>query len=103
MTIPFAALGMLKDIDVAVTVELGSSSMRLRDICALGEGQVIMLDRLVDEPLDLLVNGKVVARGEVVAEGNRFGLRIIELAGGEEDDALPASPAPASGTPQGGL
>ena len=103
MTIPFAALGMLKDIDVAVTVELGSSSMRLRDICALGEGQVIMLDRLVDEPLDLLVNGKVVARGEVVAEANRFGLRIIELAGGEEDDALPASPAPASGTPQGGL
>nr|WP_137681537.1 flagellar motor switch protein FliN [Aurantiacibacter suaedae] len=92
---------MLKDIDVAVSVELGSSSMRLRDICALGEGQVIMLDRLIDEPLDLLVNGKVVARGEVVAEGNRFGLRIIELAGGEAEDAIPAPPA--SADPVGGL
>ncbi|MEN7536821.1 flagellar motor switch protein FliN [Aurantiacibacter flavus] len=101
MTIPFANLGMLKDIDVAVSVELGSSSMRLRDICALGEGQVIMLDRLIDEPLDLLVNGKVVARGEVVAEGNRFGLRIIELAGGEAEDAITATPA-ADG-PVGGL
>ena len=101
MTIPFASLGMLKDIDVAVSVELGTSSMRLRDICALGEGQVIMLDRLVDEPLDLLVNGKVVARGEVVAEGNRFGLRIIELAGGEAEDAIAATPAAAG--PVGGL
>ena len=101
MTIPFASLGMLKDIDVAVSVELGTSSMRLRDICALGEGQVIMLDRLVDEPLDLLVNGKVVARGEVVAEGNRFGLRIIELAGGEEEDAITATPT--AGGPVGGL
>ena len=101
MSIPFANLGMLKDIDVAVSVELGSSSMRLRDICALGEGQIIMLDRLIDEPLDLLVNGKVVARGEVVAEGNRFGLRIIELAGGEAEDAIPAPSA--SAAPVGGL
>ena len=101
MNIPFASLGMLKDIDVAVSVELGSSSMRLRDICALGEGQVIMLDRLIDEPLDLLVNGKVVARGEVVAEGNRFGLRIIELAGGEDEEAITATPT--TGGPVGGL
>ena len=85
MKIPFAGLGMLKDIDVAVSVELGTTNMRLRDVCTLGEGQVVMLDRLVDEPLDLLVNGKVVARGEVVAEGNRFGLRILELAGDEDD------------------
>lgn len=86
MSIPFASLGMLKDINVDVSVELGTTAMRLREICAMGEGQVVMLDRLVDEPLDLLVNGKLVARGEVVAEGNRFGLRIIELAG---DDGEP--------------
>lgn len=95
MTIPFAALGLLKDIDVAVSVELGTCAMRLRDICGLGEGQVVMLDRLVDEPLDLLVNGTVVARGEVVAEGNRFGLRILELAGGE-DVAEPVADAGAA-------
>jgi flagellar motor switch protein FliN/FliY len=88
MSMSFAALGLLKDIDVRLTVELGGTDMRLRDVCALAEGQVVMLDRLVDEPLDLLVNGKVIARGEVVAEGNRFGLRIIEMVG-EESDSEP--------------
>jgi len=85
MTMSFASLGLLKDIDVRLTVELGSTDMRLRDVCGLAEGQVVMLDRLVDEPLDLLVNGKVIARGEVVAEGNRFGLRIIEMVGEETE------------------
>ena len=83
MSLTLASLGMLRDIDVRVTVELGGTAMRLRDVCAMAEGQVVLLDRLVDEPLDLLVNGKVVARGEVVAEGNRFGLRIIEIIGEE--------------------
>ena len=92
MNLPFANLGLLREIDVAVTVELGATSMRLRDVCAMAEGQVVMLDRLVDEPLDLKVNGKVVARGEVVAEGNRFGLRIIEIVG-EDEPAVPAAAA----------
>ena len=53
-----------------------------------------MLDRLTDELLDVLVNGKVIARGEIVAEGNRFGLRIVELAGGDETaPALPGTGA----------
>jgi len=94
VSIPLANLGLLKDIDVAVSVELGTTQMRLREICALGEGQVVMLDRLVDEPLDLLVNGKVVARGEVVAEGNRFGLRILELVGDEAEPDAGAAPRP---------
>ena len=85
MSMSFASLGLLKDIDVRLTVELGSTDMRLRDVCAWSEGQVVMLDRLVDEPLDLLVNGKVIARGEVVAEGNRFGLKIIEMVGEESE------------------
>jgi flagellar motor switch protein FliN len=85
MSMSFAALGLLQNIDVRLTVELGGTDMRLRDVCALAEGQVVMLDRLVDEPLDLLVNGKVIARGEVVAEGNRFGLRIIEMVGDESE------------------
>jgi len=85
MTISLAGLGLLKDIDIRLTVELGGTDMRLRDVCSLVEGQVVMLDRLVDEPLDLLVNGKVIARGEVVAEGGRFGLRIIEMVGDEAE------------------
>lgn len=73
--------GLIQDIDVRLTVELGRSQMRLRDVIELAEDSVVMLDRLIDEPLDVMVNGKLIARGEVIAEGNRFGLRIIELAG----------------------
>lgn len=93
-----SGLGLLDDIDVQVSVELGGTSMALRDVFAMAEDQVIMLDRLVDEPLDLLVNGKPVARGEVVAEGNRFGLKILELVG---QDTAPA-PAPNAGAANAG-
>ena len=72
---------LLNDVDVRLSVELGRTSMKLRDVLALAEDSVVMLDRLVDEPLDVLVNGKLIARAEIVAEGGRFGLRIIELAG----------------------
>lgn len=91
-------LGLIQDIDVRLTVELGRSQMRLRDVLALGEGSVVTLDRLVDEPLDILVNGKLIARGEVVAEGNRFGLRILELVGGAKQQAQPAASIPSLGT-----
>lgn len=81
------SLGLLQDIDVRLTVELGRKQMRLRDVLALGENSIVELDRLTDEPLDMLVNGKLIARGEVVAQGNRFAIRVLELVG--------ASPAPA--------
>ena len=74
-------LGLIHDIDVRLTVELGRTQMRLREVLDLAEESVVMLDRLTDEPLDVMVNGKLIARGEVVAEGNRFGLRILELVG----------------------
>jgi flagellar motor switch protein FliN/FliY len=67
---------------VRLSVELGRTDMKLKDVLALGEDSVVMLDRLTDELLDVMVNGKLIARGEIVAEGNRFGLRIVELAGG---------------------
>lgn len=73
--------GLIHDIDVRLTVELGRTRMRLRDVLDLAEDSVVTLDRLTDEPLDVLVNGKLIARGEVMAEGNRFALRIIELVG----------------------
>ncbi|WP_226017584.1 flagellar motor switch protein FliN [Novosphingobium sp. FKTRR1] len=73
---------LLKDVDVRLTVELGRTEMKLKDVLSLSEESVIMLDRLTDELLDVMVNGKLIARGEVVQQGDRFGLRIVELAGG---------------------
>jgi flagellar motor switch protein FliN len=81
MTFQTRGLDFLKDVDVRLSVELGRTEMKLKDVLALGEESVVMLDRLTDELLDVHVNGTVIARGEVIAEGNRFGLRIVELLG----------------------
>jgi flagellar motor switch protein FliN/FliY len=86
--------GLIHDIDVRLTVELGRAQMRLRDVLDLAEDSVVMLDRLIDEPLDVMVNGKLIAKGEVIAEGNRFGLRILELAGNGRGDATHDRRAP---------
>ena len=90
MTDAANGFGLIQDIDVRLTVELGRTQMRLREVLDLGEESVVMLDRLIDEPFDVMVNGKLIARGEVVAEGNRFGLRILELVGGSSVPALKA-------------
>ncbi|MBU0670225.1 MAG: flagellar motor switch protein FliN [Alphaproteobacteria bacterium] len=81
MSLHSDGFGLIQDIDVRLTVELGRKQMRLRDVLALGESSFIELDRLTDEPLDILVNGKMIARGEVVAQGNRFAIRVLELVG----------------------
>ncbi|MDP4538549.1 flagellar motor switch protein FliN [Qipengyuania sp. DY56-A-20] len=81
MSLHADGFGLIQDIDVRLTVELGRKQMRLRDVLALGESSFIELDRLTDEPLDILVNGKMIARGEVVAQGNRFAIRVLELVG----------------------
>jgi flagellar motor switch protein FliN/FliY len=80
--------GLIHDIDVRLTVELGRAQMSLREVLDLAEESVVMLERLTDEPLDVMVNGKLIAKGEVIAEGNRFGLRILELVG-ESREAPP--------------
>lgn len=82
MTLHSRGFDMLKDVDVRLSVELGRTAMKLKDVLALGEDSVVALDRLTDEPLDVLVNGTMIARGEIVAQGNRFALRILELADG---------------------
>lgn len=82
MTFQSRSFDLLKDVDVRLSVELGRTEMKLKDVLSLGEESVVMLDRLTDELLDVMVNGKLIARGEIVAEGGRFGLRIVELAGG---------------------
>ena len=89
MTIHPRGFDFLKDVDVRLSVELGRVDMKLKDVLALGEESVVVLDRLTDELLDVMVNGKAIAKGEIVPQGNRFGLRIVELAGA----SAPASTA----------
>lgn len=66
---------------VEVTVELGSCHLPMRDVLQLGNGSVVQLDKIADAPVELLVNRKRVARGEVVVVENRFGIKITELLG----------------------
>jgi len=73
---PFARLG---DIEVQATVEVGTAELLVRDLAALAPGFVIELDRLVGEPADLKVNGRLFARGEVVVVEDQLGFRITQL------------------------
>ena len=81
MTVMTRGFDLLKDVDVRLSVELGRTEMTLRQVLSLGEESVVMLDRLTDELLDVMVNGHAIAKGEIVAENGRFGLRIVELLG----------------------
>lgn len=83
MTLHTRGFDLLREVDVRLSVELGRTDMKLKDVLALGEDSVVMLDRLTDELLDVMVNGKPIAKGEIVAHGDRFALRIVELAGSD--------------------
>lgn len=77
-------LDFLRDVDVRLSVELGRTQMKLKDVLALGPDSLVVLDRMTDELLDVLVNGKPIAKGEVISHNGRFGLRIVEMVGVEE-------------------
>ena len=72
-------LKVLENIEVELTVEVGRAEITIRDLLRLNEGSVIELDRLAGDPLDILVNGTKIARGEVVMIGERFGVRFGEI------------------------
>ncbi len=72
-------LEFLYDVPLQVSVEVGRSKIRLRDLLKLGEGYVIELDKLAGEPLDLYVNSKLIARGEAVMVGDKFGIRLTDV------------------------
>jgi flagellar motor switch protein FliN/FliY len=76
---PESNFELLKDVELEVTLRFGERSMRLREILELGEGSVIELDREVQEPVDLLLDGKLIARGEVVIVDGNYGLRVQEV------------------------
>lgn len=72
-------LGVLASVDLDVSVSLGHTRKSIREILSLGPGSVLELDTLAGEPVDIEVNGRVVARGEVVVVGENYGVRISEL------------------------
>jgi flagellar motor switch protein FliN/FliY len=72
-------LSRLHDVSVELAVEVGRTQMTIREALALGPGSIVTLNRLAGEPVDLLVNGKPIARGEVVVIDEEFGLRVTEV------------------------
>ena len=72
-------LRVLENIEVQMTVEVGNTEIRIRDLLRLNEGSVVELDRLAGDPLDILVNGTMIAKGEIVMVGERFGVRFTEI------------------------
>jgi flagellar motor switch protein FliN len=72
-------LDFLYDIPLQISVEVGRSKILLRDLLKMSEGYVIELDKLAGEPLDLYVNSRLIARGEAVMVGDKFGIRLTDV------------------------
>ncbi len=81
-----AGLDLLRDVEMEVTAELGRTRMTVRELLSLAPGAVIELDRAAGSPADVLVNGTLLARGEVVVVDEDFGIRITEIVVGNGDD-----------------
>jgi flagellar motor switch protein FliN/FliY len=79
--VPTSDLSLVLDVPVEVAVEIGRTTMTIRETLAITPGSIVALDRMAGEPVDLLVNGKRIARGEVVAIDEEFGLRVTEVIG----------------------
>ncbi len=77
-------LRLLENIEVRLTVEVGNTEIKIKDLLRLNEGSVIELDRLAGDALDILANGTKIAKGEVVMVGEKFGIRFTEVATPEE-------------------
>ncbi|MDF0540979.1 flagellar motor switch protein FliN [Sphingobium sp. H39-3-25] len=71
---------LLADIPVRMSVEVGSTSLKLAEVMDLAEGSVVELDRQADDLLDIMVNGALIAKGEVVQVNGRYGIRVVEVA-----------------------
>src|SRR5208283_471265 len=105
-----ADLRRLSDVPVEASVEIGRTSMTVGETLELHAGAIVILDRLAGDPVDLFVNGTLIARGEVVIVDDRYGLRIAEIVEDDLDEAsgLPgegaldiAASGPANGAPAG--
>ena len=76
---PVQSLDFILDIPLKVTVELGRARMSIREILQLGQGSVVELSKFAGEPLEVLVNDKLIARGEVVVVNEKFGIRLTDI------------------------
>ena len=74
-------LNLVLDVPVSLSVELGSSQLPMRDVLQLNVGSVVQLDKSADAPVELSINGKLIARGEVVVVDDHFGVKITEMLG----------------------
>ena len=97
-----ADLGRLQNVPVELAVELGRTRMTIGDALALGIGSVVTVGRLAGDPVDLLVNGRVIARGEVVAIEEELGLRITEIAAPVVEAPPPAPESDEAENPESG-
>ena len=82
------SLDMLHDVEMALTVELGRTRMTVREVLGLAPGTVVELDRAAGAPVDVVVNGTLIARGEVVVIDEEFGIRVTEIVSGPDDKRL---------------
>lgn len=76
-----ANLNLVLDVPVSLTIELGSCQLAMKDVLQLNIGSVVQLDKPADAPVELSVNGKLIARGEVVVIEDRYGVKITEVIG----------------------
>ena len=88
----FRDLRRLSDVPVDLTVEIGRTRMTVGETLELRQGSIVTLNRMAGEPVDLLVNGTPIARGEVVVIDEQFGLRITEVIGGAVATATTTPP-----------
>lgn len=72
-------LDLIQNVLVSLSVEVGRSSLRIRDLVRLSQGSVVELDRIAGEPVDVCVNNTVIARGEVVLVNDRYGVRLTQV------------------------
>lgn len=72
-------IDFLLDIPLEVCVELGKTRMQIKDLLQLGQGSVVELEKLAGEPMEVIVNGRLIARGEVVVVNEKFGVRLTDI------------------------
>jgi flagellar motor switch protein FliN len=83
-----SSIALLRDVDLNVKIELGRSRMLVEDVLKLSEGSVVELDKLAGDPVDVFVNDRLVARGEVLVLNDNFCVRINEIVVGEKEEGL---------------
>src|SRR5688572_26711660 len=83
-----SSIDLLRDVELNVKIELGRSRMLVEDVLKLSEGSVVELDKLAGDPVDVFVNDRLVARGEVLVLNDNFCVRVNEIVAGAKDEGL---------------